>query len=83
MEFEREETIPLLATPKVCQYPQVQSSRRILMPIIQFQIIINSFPMTIKLAISSILLQVKISILTTNLFLKIMKSMIKAFKSMY
>lgn len=83
MALEREETIPLLATLKACKSPEIQSSRPIIMLTILLLTIINSFLMKIKLALLLILQLDLISILTINLFSKIMKLMIKVFKSMY
>lgn len=83
MALEREETIPLLATLKACKSPEIQSSRPIIMLTILLLTIINSFLMKIKLALLLILQPDLISILIINLFSKIMKLMIKVFKSMF
>lgn len=83
MALEREETIPLLATLKAYKSPEIQSSRPIIMLTILLLTIINSFLMKIKLALLLILQPDLISILIINLFSKIMKLMIKVFKSMF
>jgi hypothetical protein len=83
MALEREETIQLLATLKACKSPEIQSSRPIIMLTILLLTIINSFLMKIKLALLLILQPDLISILIINLFSKIMKLMIKVFKSMF